>query len=387
MRPLVEAEQAVLGAVLLDPGQLPRLAGWLAPAHFSRPVHAALYAAMLKLRADRHPAAHAGADEVPLSWVTDTVAEASRHVRGLTAAYPHTLAAACPRPGHAPAYGRMVLEGAIHRSVAEHAVRLHQAARADAVRGEAEESLHCARRLTGVLTDLGRRWGGVEPRATALRGPSPAAPQPSLPSDERVVADERHLLGVLVERPARLDQVVAWLRPEDFAVPAHALLYRCVAALHHRGEPVDHLTVLWEAQHRGLLADGTVTAEQVRDICGSAAAGSAEYLAQQVARASVLRTAATSARAVQELADDESLSPGRLIGYALHALEPLAEAVRRWRQATGSPEPPVAARPFPDRIVAARTRSRLSPPNRAVRPPAAAARTVTHACPSHRSRP
>ena len=154
MKPLVEAEQAVLGAVLLDPGQLPRLADWLAPAHFSRPVHAALYAAMLRLRADGHPAAHAGAEEVPLSWVTDTVAEASRHVRGLTAAYPNALV---PH-ARAPAYGRMGLEGAIHRSVAEHAVPLHQAARANVVRGEVEESLHLVRTLSAGARGRLRRW-------------------------------------------------------------------------------------------------------------------------------------------------------------------------------------------------------------------------------------
>jgi len=384
VKPLVEAEQAVLGAVLLDPGQLPRLADWLAPVHFSRPVHAALYAAMLRLRADRHPATSRSPGEVPLSWVTDTVAEASRHVRGLTAAYPHTLVAACPRPDHAPAYGRMVLEGAIHRSVAEHAVRLHQAARADAIRGEVEESLHRAQVLTEVLADLGRRWG-VQPRAVAPRGPAPAASQPFPPPDEHLLADERHLLGALVEHPARLDQVIAWLRPEDFAVPAHGRLYQCVAALHHRGEPVDRLTVLWEAQHRGLLTNGTLTSEQVKDICRSAAAGSAEYLARQVVRAAMLRTAAASARAVRELADDEALSPGRLIGYALHVLEPLAEVGRRWRQATGSPEPSVNAGPFSNRITAARARTRLPPSPQTTRIPAVKAHTAPSTRPAHRN--
>nr|WP_326846943.1 DnaB-like helicase N-terminal domain-containing protein [Streptomyces kaniharaensis] len=41
MKPLLRAEQAVLGAVLLDPGQLAALS-WLAPDHFYRPVHRAL---------------------------------------------------------------------------------------------------------------------------------------------------------------------------------------------------------------------------------------------------------------------------------------------------------------------------------------------------------
>ncbi len=80
MNPLLKAEQAVLGAVLLDPDQLAHL-DWLAPDHFYRPVHQALFAALRTLRSDGHPAI--GAEEpVPLSWVTDAVDEAGRHVRG-----------------------------------------------------------------------------------------------------------------------------------------------------------------------------------------------------------------------------------------------------------------------------------------------------------------
>ncbi len=48
MTPLIQAEQAVLGAAFLAPGQLERLSLCL-PEHFSRPVHTSL-AAMLTLR-------------------------------------------------------------------------------------------------------------------------------------------------------------------------------------------------------------------------------------------------------------------------------------------------------------------------------------------------
>ncbi|MBB4981498.1 replicative DNA helicase [Streptomyces sp. SFB5A] len=174
MNPLMDAEQAVLGAVLIDPGQLAHLE-WLAPDHFYRPVHQALFGALRKLRSDGHPAVE-GEGPVPLSWVTDAVAEASLHVRGLTASYAHTLISACPRPAHAPVYGRMVLEGAIHRTVTQHAIRLHQEARTGTLRGEVEGALHYADVLTGVLTDLARRWG-TEPRPVA-----PATPPATIPS-------------------------------------------------------------------------------------------------------------------------------------------------------------------------------------------------------------
>lgn len=367
MNPLLSAEQAVLGSVFLDPNQLSHL-DWLAPDHFSQPVHRALFAALRKLRSDAHPALSAEGP-VPLSWMTDAVDEAGLHVRGLTAPYAHTLISACPRPEHAPVYGRMVLEGAIHRTVTQHAIRLHQAARADALQGEVEGALRSADVLTAVLTDLARRWG-TEPRPVAPTT-APAVPPPV--RSEQVAEDERLLLAVLAEQPGAMEEVVAWLRPEDFADPAHGQLYRCLGALHHRGEPIDRITLLWEAQRRGLLADGTLSGEQLTAICGGMVPGSAEWFAERVMRSSLTRTATASARAVQALAEDEALVPGRLINHALHALGPLDEVRARWATANGSPAPktpataPAPDGPPPARVHAARARStpHPAPPARA----------------------
>jgi replicative DNA helicase len=364
MNPLLGAEQAVLGSVLLDPERLSHL-DWLAPDHFYRPVHQALFAALRKLRSDGHPAL-ASEKAVPLSWVTDAVDEASRHVRGLTASYAHTLVASCPRPAHAPVYGRMVLEGAIHRSVTEHAVRLHQAARADALQGEVEGVLHYADVLTGVLSDLAGRWGS-EPRPVAPATPPATAPVAPAPvRADQVAEDERFLLAVLTDRPRALDEVVGWLRPVDFADAAHGQLYRCLGALHHRGEPIDRITVLWEAQRRGLLADGTLSGEQLTAICDGVGPGSAEWLGEQVMRSSVTRTAASSARVIRALAENETLAPGRLINHALHALGPLDDVRARWQSANGrqvaSPTvAPSADGPPTSRVHAALARSTPRP--------------------------
>ncbi|WP_435220713.1 DnaB-like helicase N-terminal domain-containing protein [Streptomyces sp. Tue6028] len=365
MTPLVQAEQAVLGSIFLDPGQLDRLSPWLRPDHFHRPVHAALYAAMLKLRADGHPGTTGkSGDPIPLSWVTDTVREASTRTRGLTASYAHSLISACPRPTHAPVYGRMVLEGAIHRSVTQHATRLHQAARADAVRGGVEETVHRAQVLSDVLADLAHRWG-TEPRPVLPPASNTSPAQPTQPVDERVLADEEFLLGCLSARPDQLLDVVGWLRPGDFADVGHQQIFRALGALHHRGEPIDQLTVLWETQRRGVLSDGTLDAERVLRICDPLSlSGVAQHFGEQVVQASLVRTAASSARQVRALADDESLAPGQLIGYALHTLRPLEEVQRRLQAASGTePAPPrtsglSAASPPEARIGAARSRSR-----------------------------
>ncbi|PZT76818.1 MULTISPECIES: DnaB-like helicase N-terminal domain-containing protein [unclassified Streptomyces] len=362
MTPLQRAEQAVLGAVLLDPGQL-SLLGWLVPEHFDRPVHRALFTALRKLQSGGHGALDAEGT-VPLSWVTDAVDEASRHVRGLTAVYAHMLISACPRPEHAPVYARMVLEGAIHRTIAQHAVRLRQAARADALQGQVDGALHRTDVLAGVLDDLAQRWG-TEPR------PVPATEPPATdrggPVPNSVMEDEQFLLAVLADRPKAMDAVVGWLRPGDFADPGHGQLYRCLGALHHRGEPVDRLTLLWEAQRRGFLADGTLTTEDLAAICDDVGAGDAAWLGEQVLRSSVTRTAAASADEVLALAGTEALSPGRLINHALHALGPLDEVRARWQTATGrSPAPPPqptpsSSGPPAERMHAALARSTPSP--------------------------
>ncbi|WP_107085144.1 DnaB-like helicase N-terminal domain-containing protein [Streptomyces maremycinicus] len=367
MTPLVQAEQAVLGSVFLDPAQLDHLSPWLRPEHFSRPAHAALYSAMLKLRADGHPAAtgKSGAP-IPLSWVTDTVREASTRTRGLTASYAHSLISACPRPTHAPVYGRMVLEGAIHRGVTQHAIRLHQAARADAVRGGVEETVHHAQILAEVLADLAHRWG-TEPRPVQPPAPNTSPSPQAQPVDEQVLADEEFLLGCISARPEQLLDVVSWLHPGDFADAGHQQIYRALGALHHRGEPIDHLTVLWETQRRGALSGGALDAERVMRICDPLSlSGVAEHFGEQVVQASLVRTAAASARQVRALADDESLAPGRLIGYALHALGPLDDIRRRLRLAN-EPKPeqrrPTSrpgTSPPAARIDAARARSHLA---------------------------
>ncbi|WP_353946497.1 DnaB-like helicase N-terminal domain-containing protein [Streptomyces sp. HUAS MG91] len=389
MTPLVQAEQAVLGALFLDPGQLGPLSDWLRPEHFDRPAHAALYAAMLKLRAEGHPATTADVDgPVPLAWVTDTVQEASRHTLGLTSVYPHLLISACPRPDHAPLYGRMVLEGAIHRSVAQHADRLHQAALADLHSGTLDETVHHAQVLSDVLADLARVWG-TEPRTA--QPPDAYAPLgvPPEPVADQVLADEELLLGCLAARSEQLLDLVRWLRPDDFADPGHQQIYRALGALHHRGEPIDQLTVLWETQRRGALADGSLNAEQVRRICDPlAGGGAAEHYGEQVVTTSLVRTAATAARHVRELAGQEALAPGQLIGYALHALRPLDDVRRRQRIASGAepglPRSSPHAAPRSAQTEAARSRSRPHHPG--AQPPASLMSPAPPAArPSYRS--
>ncbi|WP_405361920.1 helicase DnaB [Kitasatospora sp. NBC_00085] len=359
MDALLKGEQALLGAVLLDPAQLDTLS-WLEPHDFYRPAHQALFAAMRTHSAKERPTREADGT-VPMSWLTGTVAEAGRRVRGLSASYAHTLIAACPRPKNAPVYGRMVLEGSIHRTVTEHAVRLEHVARVEAEQQQVDGVLHHADVLAGVLGDLARRWG-TEPRPLApppaTTGLAQPVPSPTVPAQAE---DEQFLLAVLVSQPAAMAEVYDWLRPGDFAEPGHGQVYRCLGSLHHRSEPIDEVTALWEVQRRGLLADGTLSHEHLGNVFGGPGAGSAEWLGDRVIRSSVVRTAAVAATTIRSLAENEAMAPGRLIGQALHALGPLDEVRARWRTANGLPSPaPAEADPLERSAPAARVRAALS---------------------------
>lgn len=332
----VPAWSPALAGRLHEPLRHPDAGGLRLRAHFYRPVRQALFAAMRALRACGHPAASA-TDGVPLSWVTDVVDEAGRHVRGATGSYAHSLASACPHPRRAPVYGRMVLEGAIHRTVAEHATRLHQAACNDALHGEVEATLRYGDLLAEVLSDLQARWNSdARPIEQPNDYPDPAmSPHPPVP--DQVAEDERFLLGVLVNRADAMGEVPGWLRPNDFADPRHEQLYRCLGGMHHRGEPIGQVTVLWEAQRRGLLARSVEAFDWLADICAAYGPGGADWLGERVARASLVRTAARTARAIRALARDETLPPGRLISHALRCLGTVDDVRARWRKAMAAP--------------------------------------------------
>jgi hypothetical protein len=156
-RVLLRAEQALLGAILLNPAQLDRVT-WLQPDDFTHPAHTALFAAARDLAQAGHPAPTTEGPP-PLAWLADVTNKASTRTRGLTMPYLHTLAGACPHAEHAPVYGRMVLESAVRRRILQHATRLHLSARAALLHGDVGEALRHADALTRTLNDLAERWG------------------------------------------------------------------------------------------------------------------------------------------------------------------------------------------------------------------------------------
>ncbi|MFK0121150.1 DnaB-like helicase N-terminal domain-containing protein [Streptomyces sp. NPDC090994] len=332
-RPVFHAEQALLGALLLEPHRLGEITG-IAAGSFSTAVHSALFAAISTLPAP-NPAEHAK----NTTWLDQVLVSANQQVRGLTASYLHTLIQVCPWPRHAPAYARMVeAEHARRRlrTAAEHLVQtVHDASLPDPVQAVFAE----ADTLTAVVDDIAARFpprAGVLPR-TPVPTPAPA------PGFTEAIEEEQVLLATAAACPQDIESV-GWLVPDDFTHPLHAGLWQCLAALARRQEPVDPVTILWEAQQRGLPDHGTEPGEVLRLLAEPAV--SLGHWAERTLRRSLLATADHTGRRIQAYADDPATTPFQLVVGTRRALADLGTTRTRWQHATGRP-PAQQPRPTP----------------------------------------
>jgi len=326
--PLHYAEQALLGALLLDPRQLAGVPDLL-PDHFANPSHSALLAAMRTL-APPDPDAH----RTSPVWLTAVLKSAVTMAPGLDTPCLHTLINACPRPEHAPVYAQMVRAEHVRRTLREHAVRLEQLAEDSTLPEPATVVLEQADALGRFLDRAEPQWPrqpGPVPRAVVLASAEGLA--------EEDLDAERLLLAAATARPddfAALD----WLHPEDFRLPLHQGLVRCLTAMARHGDPIDPITVLWKAQQHAVL--NSTDPAQVLDFLGHPA-GSAEHWAECIYTRALLTTARAAGREITALTHDPAHAPHHLIPAARHALAPLTRIRARRRAPPPTATSPVAA--------------------------------------------
>ncbi|WP_347710130.1 DnaB-like helicase N-terminal domain-containing protein [Streptomyces sp. HP-A2021] len=169
--------------------------------------------------------------------------------------------------------------------------------------------------------------------------------------------EERLLLATATAHPADIEQM-PWLTADDFTHPLHAGLWQCLTALTRRRAPVHPVTVLWEAQQRGLLTPGIAPA-----LLGTPAS-SPQYWGERILQRFLLATARQVGHRIEASTDDRATTPYQLIVGSRRALAELSAVRTRWHHAT-SPTPT----PLP-----ARTRATAPPragPPRTTAPPAA----------------
>ncbi|MFH9044759.1 DnaB-like helicase N-terminal domain-containing protein [Streptomyces sp. NPDC017966] len=331
-QPVFHVEQALLGALLLEPLRLDNVSGITADS-FSTAAHAALYTAISTLpRPD--PAEHAQNTK----WLDRVLATALEEARGLTASYLHVLVQVCPWPRHAPAYARMVEAEHARRRLLTAAERLVHTVHDSSLPHPVQTVLAEADAIATVVNDIATRF---PPRSGVL--PRTPAPPPAAPDYTEAVEEEQLLLSTATARPDDID-AIRWLLPDDLTLPLHAGLWQCLTTLARRNEPVDPVTVLWEAQQRGLLDDGSEPGMVLRMLAEPA--GSVGHWAERALQRSLLTTAKHTGRRIEAYAGDPANTPFQLVVGARRALADIAAIRTRWQHATQA-TPPRQRRPAP----------------------------------------
>jgi replicative DNA helicase len=346
-QPVFHVEQALLGALLLDPHRLDDVTG-IAADSFSTATHAAVFAAISTL-SPPDPAKHAK----NTAWLNQVLARGREQARGLTASDLHAFIQMCPWPRHAAAYARMVEAEHARRRLQTAAERLVQTVHDASLPHPVHAVLAEADALATVVDDIAARFpsrAGVLPRTAA---PSP----PAAPNYTEAVEEEELLLATATANPAGIESV-GWLLPDDLTLPLHTGLWQCLTALVRRREPVDPVTILWEAQQRALLDDGTEPGYVLRMLAQPA--GSMEHWGERALQRSLLATADHTGRRIKAYADDPANTPFQLVVGARRSLADISAVRARWQHATETirtprPRPAPTTRAGPPTTTAAPT--------------------------------
>ncbi|MCL4389811.1 MAG: replicative DNA helicase [Patescibacteria group bacterium] len=104
-----EAEQSVLGAILIDKNAIVEVAGFLRPEHFYEDKHGQIYAAMLALYEERRP--------IDLLTLTEKLKANKKYKDVGSSTYLTQLTGVVPTSAHVEDYGKMVMELCAKRSL------------------------------------------------------------------------------------------------------------------------------------------------------------------------------------------------------------------------------------------------------------------------------
>jgi len=323
----IPAEQALLGAVLLDPAGQHRALDLVQPDDMCRPWHAQVLAAMQRVRDREVPP---GPIEVyrELQNDPDLPPSVSRDAVPLAG-----LMEAAPRARHAPAYAVMVIEGGIRQRLHLTGSRIVQASKTGRLEvvllqvtiGTRDLNACRARWLAlpeHLRRELPTRAGQTRDNARVFHNATAYREELARPEDPAALAaGEKALRDLAAAAPSQLALVGKWVRPGHFARAEWGELYAVMQDMRVAGKPVDSLTIAWEAAHRGLRADP-------RSLAGGTGTF-AVASAREVYVHGMLAQAAQAGQDIQADATDPSCPPHRLMQSAaerLQALEPQPHA-------------------------------------------------------------
>ncbi|GAA4090612.1 DnaB-like helicase N-terminal domain-containing protein [Streptomyces shaanxiensis] len=184
-----------------------------------------------------------------------------------------------------------------HRILRAHAERLASTATDPGLPNPTASTL-------GLADDIGRVLDALAEQFAPHPGSLPRTAVPAeVPHEtgEGDLDEERLLLATATAYPAEVRQM-RWLTEADFLLPLPAALLQSITALIHRGDMADPVTVLGEAQHRGLLTD-SLTPRNLMALV-STPAGSPEYWGEKILKRALLARAHTVAARITAYTDD-----------------------------------------------------------------------------------
>ena len=385
----VRAEQALLGALLSDPAGQADLLDLVETGDMARPYHGQVLAAMQRLRGGGVPPGPLAVYEeikkdqdLPRSVSHDGVLLAG-------------LMEAAPRTNHARAYAAMVIGSGIRQRVARAASRMTQAAGGQ----DLEAALAMAARTRQELARCQARWEALpapmrrelpaparDPHGRAQMIRSVAAARDEVRElradlragarqglEVRLASIARHVADVaaasadlrgrqeraraaaearpggtdaeeagtralrdLAASPAQISVVRGWLRPGHFARPEQGGLYEVMRDMADAAQPVDPVTVSWEASRRGIETDAA-------DLAGGTGV-LAVASAREVHRHGLLAQVAAAGQDIQASAGNHRLAPGLVLRSASDRLDrldcgrsPAARSPSGWQPGTRQP--------------------------------------------------
>jgi replicative DNA helicase len=325
------AEQAVIGALLMQPGRYAEVAEWLQVDDFDGTNERIAYGAIVELHTRGVPVTPEEVNRLVLE-------HQPRPLPPADGAFLVDCMQACPADDRVAIYARMVLESSVRRRIADHAAGLRQRAEQATTADDLNRVFFAVDTVRRDVEQLHQR----EARASGALAPTPVTPARLDPITRdrrhRESADERTAVRALVDQPAAMTRVSTWLNPDDFTDWGCRLVYARLQAMHREHKPIDPLTLAWNASQVGLdpTAASALASGSPRDTTGHAEAAARRVLRRSV-RATLVATAQYLGRAVTERPQLNAT------GEAYARLNDLWPAQRRLIRSgsVGSPDPPV----------------------------------------------
>jgi replicative DNA helicase len=347
MNPTALAERATLGTLLVDPAQIVAVQGFLRPADFLHVWHRNIYAAMLTRQIAKDPI-------TPTDIHADLVAaghpEENRRAVRLIA-----LMEVAPARPKAIRYAAMVLEASLRRQVRDLGLLLQAGAVVAGADTTGHGDAHAGpfAEIEAQLRDARERWnaastGTVDAPITpdvkqldiaaahrtnvALRA-ARLVDAATRPRAGQALRAELNVLAAVLANPSHLAAVRMRITGSLFTDQTHLATYAAICDLADLGEPIDAISVCWQAQREQTLRGKGLDANAVVQLTIDPPAGDPGYHAGVMADLATRTVADRCAQQLALAAEHPGITVADLLDTAGHHVAAVGRAI------AGPPQP------------------------------------------------